>query len=64
MWNKRIQIPNQIHQIPKAQGLTEVTWVHQPLENLGNLKLGKFDFIECREVISSSKNHNMFMFQI
>ena len=46
----------------KARDLKGIRWVHQPLENLQNLQLGKFDFIECREVNSSSKiSYNIFI---
>ena len=46
---------NSVENVKKARGLKEITWVQEPLENLGKLELGKFDFIECRQVSSSTQ---------
>ena len=35
----------------KMQGLNNITWHHNTIENIPNMNLGKFDLIKCSGVL-------------
>ena len=35
----------------KMQGLSNITWLYNRIENIPNMNLGKFDLIECSGVL-------------